>query len=278
MRLKLFVVLLLLACVLGVNVGNKENVRNEIVLSPPPFIAEAAETGAKAFPEDEAGISAYVNIGKSIDLSKVKDKLKSIEAYGEDYIIGVLDLSSPEPLDPHVYIHRDGWIMAYYTKNDPASKVIDLAKYEDNIPKTTLEEAIEEICSYLFIPYSSVEDEIGWYDFRYPDAKHLMVIVEVTIDWAAYAEDYFTLEIPDGLLLYEASWCHWIKAVYRWDGDWAKMYFDEIEINNMKFENGCWYNFGYFDLYDLSQGTHTITIKHGYLDSDKSGVVVALIY
>ncbi len=51
----------------------------------------------------------------------VRNRFRTIEAETNDYIIGSVDLQDyPEQFDTHVYIHRDGWFMAYYLAADPA--------------------------------------------------------------------------------------------------------------------------------------------------------------
>ena len=68
--------------------GGKDVV--SISLVPPPFIqiagaAEAAGGGGGAFPEDEAGISAYVNTSQTIDLDKLKTIFTEVEEVGDNW-------------------------------------------------------------------------------------------------------------------------------------------------------------------------------------------------
>ena len=86
--------------------------------------AGAAQEGT-AFLEDEAGVSAYVNTSQSIDLSKAESCYRTIEYKCDDYIIGSVELPDlPEDEDVHVYVSADGWIVAYYLKDEPASKIM----------------------------------------------------------------------------------------------------------------------------------------------------------
>ncbi|MFW0860251.1 MAG: hypothetical protein AAGB97_08910 [Dehalococcoidia bacterium] len=44
----------------------------------------------------------------------------------------------PEADDVHVYVHEDGWIVAYYLKRHPVAKIIDW----NNLAVTKLEQAL----------------------------------------------------------------------------------------------------------------------------------------
>jgi hypothetical protein len=62
---------------------------NEFVLKPPPFISIAqAQEGVDAFPQDEAGISAYFRAPFPITIATVRPVFRTIEVETNDYIIG----------------------------------------------------------------------------------------------------------------------------------------------------------------------------------------------
>jgi hypothetical protein len=169
--------------------------RGGLLLESPALVAQAATAQAQEkgvnFLQQEAGISAYVNVGQEINLSQVRGAFKSVETVRDEYIIGEVALPDlPEFAHPHVYINKDGWIVAYYTKDEPASKMIYWGR---PLGTTTISQAIRKL-------FSSVKDEdVKYYHFRHPQANKLMLIAEGGNDW-------FTLTIPKGLQIYEASW------------------------------------------------------------------------
>ena len=66
------------------------------------------------FPEDEAGISAYVHAKSSVNLNDAKPAFATIERETDHYIIGTVALSKhTEEQYPHVYVSTDGWVVAY---------------------------------------------------------------------------------------------------------------------------------------------------------------------
>ena len=202
-----------------------------IALSAPPFVqvanAAAAYQSGTSFLEDEAGIAAYTQTPGSIDLSVVRDEFRTIERETDQYIIGSVGIPDySEDHDPHVYVHTDGWVLAYYLAEEPASYIIDLRHYDGvEIASTKLENAMNEILSVIGV----VSFEATYYDFRYPNATHLMLIAEAIY----YAGDEsFDVQLPSGFTYYERSWSH---ALYDDGGtyhSYSTLYLDEVSINS----------------------------------------------
>jgi hypothetical protein len=222
---KLFIVgvvvaVLLLAFGLVNRPDTPANVNNVFSLQAPPFVAVAkAETGSAAsIIEDEAGISAWFRVATGINLDDVRDVFRTIEAKTADYIIGSVPLANyPETEDVHVYVHKDGWILAYYLAADPVGKIFDWRIYHDtggtNI-RTKLENAIIVVTDAVGVPFSTATH----YDFRYPNATHLMLIVV----WVFHGTDSCEVNPQGGLTYYERSWSlgspDYHNAEYKLDG------------------------------------------------------------
>ena len=179
----------------------------EIGLVKPAFAQEAPE----AFPADEAGISAYVNAGQNIDLEKAKKAFVGIRAEGDDYVIGIMQLEGlPEDEFPHVYLNQSGWILAYYSKIAPASRIMQWHGYTGGpITTTTLQDAIAKICTEIRVDFSKVKDNISYYHFQYPEATKIVMSVDMTMD---KGEDTFNFLIPFNVTLFEGSWSHYSKG------------------------------------------------------------------
>ena len=201
-----------LACVLLiktlVTVGEAKAKLSEIFLAQPVFAQQAT-----AFPSDEAGISAYVNVGQSIDLSKAKSAMRGIQAEGDNYVIGIMELSGlPEEEFPHMYISSDGWILAYYSKFAPASRIMHWGKYGGGTINTnTLQDAISKTCTAVGVNFAQVREDMGYYHFKYPDATRMTVAVDTTEGKL----DTFSYSIPSSLTLYEASYSHFSQRQHR---------------------------------------------------------------
>jgi len=86
---------------------------------------------ADRFPVNEAGISAYVNASQGIDLGKARTLFKGVEADTGNYIVGTVELPGhTEEMWPHVWIDKSGWILAYYPKTEPTSRIMQWYGYQ----------------------------------------------------------------------------------------------------------------------------------------------------
>ena len=195
---------------------------NAIALQAPPFQDTVSPQDAAALTAiaDEAGISAYFNAGSQINLASVRARFRTIEAETSNYIIGSVDVEDyPEEFDVHVYVHRDGWFMAYYLAADPAAKILDLEAYTGGATVSTIfEEVLTIFASEAGVTYPGVT----FWDFRYPNANRLMVIAEDFPDG-----NTFTVRLPSTYVFFERSWAaeggsqHWVlndtEIFNRWE-------------------------------------------------------------
>ena len=266
--------------------GGKDVV--SISLVPPPFIqiagaAEAAGGGGGAFPEDEAGISAYVNTSQTIDLDKLKTIFTEVEAAGDNYIIGITPISDfGGDIDVHVYADTDGWIVAYFTKDEPAAKIMQWGKDTNvnnpqitEITTTTLEDAIIKAADAAGILWA-VRD-IKYYDFEYPNANGMTLFVRTR---ATDGINITQVEIPATYTLYEASYYH-----YAFDLDDSKLKVDGTTVSDLPACDRCWSRaFGSYGGYITTGKLHKIEISYDYCgagyhyDGGSAGVATVLIY
>ena len=166
------------------------------------FLLAGSASAAVDFPADEAGISAYVKASSSIDLNDTKSVFASIERETSDYIIGTVPMwGHTEEQQPHVYVSKDGWIVAYYPNNRPSSWIIPWYSYSA-IPSgnTTLSDAVNILVNYV----GGNNVGIKYYNFNFPDATQIMLIAESTT-----GSNFFKVMVPNSFLLYEAGWSHY---------------------------------------------------------------------
>lgn len=164
---------------------------NPISQGSPFFaLAEVPQLPEGTFPEAEAGMSAYTDVGVTIDLDKVRDAFKTIEDETDEYIIGSVETTGTVSDDAHCWVHIDGWVVVYYSKDDPIAKVI----YWWSLPTTKLEKGIGNFCADAGLPLG----EAKHYDFRYPNTEKLMIITKVN--------GTFNLKIPSSYIIYERSY------------------------------------------------------------------------
>jgi hypothetical protein len=246
-----------------------------ISLVPPSFIEVAGANPAgggsggaalragTAFLEEEAGVSAYVNTSGSIDLGKAKSCYRNIEYECEDYIIGSVELPDlPEDEDVHVYVSADGWILAYYLKEEPASKIMQWIGYDGGeITTTKLEDALSKMCTCIEIPYTPLKSKIKYYDFNYPNANGLMIIVD-RMD--VHGTDTFEFKVPGDYTVYKASWSHCSYDSYSSETRIKKTSdVDWTTINSLGACNNCWQvRHGYYEMWIEPDVFYTVSIYH----------------
>ena len=211
------VIVVIVAFGLASRFGTPANANSIFSLQAPPFVsvARAQTDSIGSTIEDEAGISAYWQAPTSINLNDVRGAFRTIEVETPDYIIGSVPVPNyPETEDVHVYAHKDGWILAYYLAADPAGKIFDWRKYHDSDRAdftTKLESTIAVVASEAGIPFYY---NATYYDFRYPNATHLMLIGEWVYGGYHGQTDFFDVKLPGNLTYYERSW-----SFGRWTSD-----------------------------------------------------------
>jgi hypothetical protein len=176
---------------------------NAIALKAPSFVSvanaqDAPDATPMGFPQDEAGISAYFKSATLITLADVRSEFRVIEAETADYIIGSVPVPTyEERYDVHLYVHRDGWFLAYYLAADPVAKVIDWQRYTPAKVATKLDYVLAVVAGSAGVPFS----EATYYDFRYPNANNLMIIAEDNLNG-----NDFQVNLPGTFTYYARSW------------------------------------------------------------------------
>jgi len=162
-----------------------------IALAEPAFAQ--AEDGH--FLQEEAGMAAYMRTGQTIDVGKAKEAFRTIERQTTTYVVGSValpDYTAAE--DVHVFVHQEGWLVAYYSRQEPASKIVDWARYSPGSVPTKLELGLSIVAGYAGVPVK----DVNYYAFHYPSADKLTVIADSTIDG-------FYLTIPSEFTVYERA-------------------------------------------------------------------------
>ena len=245
-----------------------------ISLVAPPFIgvAGAAEaTGGNAFPEDEAGISAYVNIGKSINITEAVKAFTQTEELSQTHAIGIIPIDNKRgTTNVHVYVDTGGYIVAYFKNTEPASKTIKWSGMDFDNPKIdfTTNAAIKAVCDKIDVYYLDIKDDIKYYDFEYPDAKKMVIFLNAR---SSPGNEYTHIFIPGKYRLYEASYS--LIAIYTSHA----YYYSNLDVDGRRVDDTSSLTTGTYNLESvLTLGEpHTVKLSanHG-----KGGVGTILIY
>lgn len=229
------------------------------------FLLAGSASAAVDFPADEAGISAYVKASSSIDLNNAKSAFASIERETADYIIGTVALAKhTEEQYPHVYVSTDGWVVAYYPKDRESSWILPWADYVNGpLSSTCLSKALGIVATAV----GGTTDDIKYYDFRYPDASKMMIILESK---SAGTDDFY-VTIPTTFTVYAVDWSHYNIDTSTYD-DHSKMYLNDIQKSSIDGSTSAKY--GSF-LGEFSNGMeHKLTIVVASSATGRIGLVL----
>ena len=254
--------------------------KSVISLELPSFIAVARGSNVQMmsagtnFLEEEAGITAYANVMMDIDLDKAKDVYRTIEVEKENYTIGSVALPNyDENEDVHVYVHKDGWIVAYYLKDEPIAKIVSYKHYQEDAEDVILklDTALGQMCDGVGLPLIST----SYYDFRYPNANRIMIIVDG--QWVE-GTNTFDLMIPSDVRVYDRSYCHWL-----WHSYGSTFELDGTAISSPEKCEKCWrVRYGKLTPTQLMPGEfHTVSLwfnEYYYKQGQNACIAVALAY
>jgi hypothetical protein len=281
MKAGVFLVAILACGLLGVylynNAGGGNNkILNEVgqtFLLVNPVFAQSASSET-TFLEEEAGLSIYVNIGRSIDLAVAKTVYRTIEKETSNYTVGSIALPGlPESEDVHCFVHKDGWIVAYYLKAEPVGKIVDWAYWSGGtLTKNKLQVGLEQMGNALGASVTGVK----YYHFQNLYANKCMLIIETLV---GYGEDSFKITIPLEFTVYERSWSHYSQRAYPVDNPDERSRF-KIDGNtiNIISESSPQTKYGQLTVAQLSPDiVHTVSVS-GYYSANLYGVGIALVY
>lgn len=167
-------------------------------LQAPDFVqkAYAGNSEIGQYLDSEAGISAYFQSSIEIDVNQASSACRTIETLTSDYLIcSVAVPNYVEHFDTHVYVHKSGWIMAYYSQNEPVSKILDMKARTINT--TLFKTVVGKVALAAGVPFT----DVTYYDFRYPNATKMLFVAE-----ANSGGNSFTIQAPSSYGYFERSW------------------------------------------------------------------------
>lgn len=235
-----------------------------------------------SFLEQDAGTIVYAQLS-DVDLDAAKKIMATVEVETGEYIVGSVKLDEyTEASDVHVYVDTSGWIAAYYSRNELPSKIIDWVDFETSglLEGTRLEKALNYMANAMYMALPDVK----YYDFRYPNATDMMIIVDETHTDSETGS--FNVKLPSELTFYSRTWSHCIHTRDDSDDTYGGIQIGETELNS---SNGHHSTGEYWQIWE---GELTITQlpldeyrtlsvwqeEHSYGDDFSSYVGLVLIY
>lgn len=186
----------------------KPNPDAQLTLQAPAFVSSAYASDLNqtpTFPSD-IGISAYFKAPNAITINnRLRGIYRTIEDQTDDYIVGSVAIEGYDTLDDvHVYIHKDGWVLAFYRSDEPASKIIDWKGYTagSNAVPNKLTKALATAAGAAGV---GVPAQPSYYHFQYPEANRMTIALQSAEGSGDVGR--FTLRLPsDGFVYFETSY------------------------------------------------------------------------
>jgi hypothetical protein len=287
MKVGVFLVAILACSLLGVYLynnagGGGNNIVNEAgqtFLLVNPVFAQSASSET-TFLDEEAGMSIYVNIGRLIDLAVAKTVYRTIEKETDNYTLGSIALPGlSEDEDVHCFVHKDGWIVVYYLKGEPISKIVDWNLWSGGkLTKNKLQVGLEQMGNALGASVVTAK----YYHFQYPNANKCMLIIETLVGSgeSGPGEDSFNITIPLELTVYERSWSHYAADTRDWYGGFSSyLKIDGNTINSIYGKDYAETKYGTLTVAQLSPDiVHTVSVSTDKQFTFLYGACIALAY
>ena len=183
-------------------------------LQAPPFLAvayaheQSVDAAALASIVDEAGIAAYLHVPQTIDLTKVVGLYRSVETQTDTYVLGSIGVRDyDENHDAKLYVHKSGWLMAYYPNTEPTSKIFDWRHYQGD---ATLKIKLEDVLDQVVTKIGATLNGLTYYHFAFPNATAMSLIAD---KGAFNSADDFQVTLPGAFAYYERSWSLGVNMV-----------------------------------------------------------------
>ena len=259
-----------------------------IITSFYPLKSKAENT----FPVNEAGISAYLKINES-----GQEKLAELLYFREEIIeqkethvvisfemdIEIDSESSEGKIEdntyPLIYLNTDGWMVAYYPKNEPTSSIMQWSDYSlEEMPTTILEDTLIKATDNI---EATFQTPINYYHFAHPDANRIS-LASKTINHPSQYEESFSVIIPG--VIHEVSYFFYHSFhIPRTDECYIKTLVDDLEVDQFSHYkcNGKGFNLDFYEKDIFKENTpHLISLsvlgrEDVYFEG---GIAVAFIY
>jgi hypothetical protein len=230
--------------------------------------ASAEDAQIAAFIDTEAGVSAYFQAPGALSLTNVRTLYRTIEVETDSYILGSIPVPNyvSESEDVHVYVHKDGWVLAYYLAATPAANLIDWARFQNNVIVTKFDTVFKLLADHMAFTLPA----ITYYDFRYPNSNYLLLIAE-----ESDLTDSFSVFLNETVQYEERSW------TLSSENEAAEYKLNNVQVLQSDFANAPKWSdaTGTFTALQLPvNATHTIAVTRTTCCTSRVFAGLALVY
>ncbi len=227
--------------------------------------AIAQQTGT--FLDQEAGMSAYVDVGAAIDLNNARNAFRIVEQETAEWLIGSVPVPGyPEAEDAHVFVHQSGWIVSYYERGSPVGRTVHWNSHPI-LGSHKLVQALNQVANSAGISVA----RNSFFNFEFPNATEWLLIID---------DDNFSVNIPGQFTLFERSFSHYTTVT----GDPCNSAgSSNLKVDSVSLSVTCaaGIRYGPVSAFVLSQeATHQVSIldTSGPTDDIQGSAAISLLY
>lgn len=158
-----------------------------------------------AFPEDDAGFSAYLNVGALSQTFQDLEKFSSVCTGIPDAMSGnhlLCHITGISPAQVNLYVDTAGWIVAFTDLNQMSTMAGVWTGDQSNpvfvSPTAAFDEAIKRAVVARGGDYEALKPDTGYFHFQKPAASEILVMVKMK------GGEYF-FALPVSSTLFEVS-------------------------------------------------------------------------
>ena len=303
-----------LGALLAINLGNGSTNPEQlafpgITLGLTAEARESLQAAGDAFPSNDAGFSAYYQVGTpenyALDKGAVDDYIFSavnrgigaelragpatVSDMGANYTVATLPLLNIDQITTSVNVYYDdeGWVVAFLPKDAPSSQIwqarmldVENPVLSDDNPSSdnslthTLLDAINVVISEALQDTAITAADLGYYHWKYRDADSFLMMA---VARRQQGETPVSFAVPESLDIAEVSATMWIAQDVNVSAPCATFTLDEADLISQKCGKGFYHATTNANTFSAS-AAHSFRLVQLASDAGASGALLMLVY
>lgn len=274
--------------------------------------SSALQQAGQAFPESDAGFSAYYRVpnsggGYGLDKAAVdaeifapvssgdltyRDSVASIIATGGNYTVATLPIinidyvSDTDKLitDVNVYYDDQGWIVAYLPAGVPSSQVWQARALDAENPSLSdIDTVLLDAINVIYVdglnnstPLTTTDDGFNYYHWQHPTAANFLMLAQSQAQQGG-ANLPVSFAVPATFQVAEVSATLWISQDVNPSAPCAKLTLDDADLIARQCAKGFYHATADLTAFN-AQSAHVMKLEQSARDAGASGGMLMLVY
>ena len=313
--------LALLALIAGLSAVNLDNGASNqtpdgagfpgITLELTAEASNALQQAGQAFPESDAGFSAYYRVANAgvygLDKAAVdaeifapvssgdltyRDSVASIIATGGNYTVATLPIinidyvSDTDKLitDVNVYYDDQGWIVAYLPVNTPSAQIWQARALDAENPSlSAVDTVLLDAINVIYVdglnnstPLTTAAAGFNYYHWQHPDAANFLMLAMAHGEQGG-ANQPVSFAVPATFEVAEVSATLWISQDVNPTAPCAKLTLDAADLIAQQCAKGFYHATADLTTFN-AQSAHVMKLEQSARDEGAAGGLLMLVY